>query len=221
MANREIESVKLWINAFIPKDIPGYTKAVPGHDNLTMIPGPAPYSDCYYTSQRSFSDDIHASSKMHSEVRIGLARANTAYRVASQSQYHSIDETVECDCEDGGEECRKTGKTTYMKFVVLYPPADGATWLLRIAINAMANNPCSPTSTWFGKIDFRGTFTVNLLECWAQFQGHIDAFPAFEAYAAVNDGAGKPLFKEPPLKGNTVMNLPGAANRPIISLISL
>ena len=38
----EIRSMKFWINAFIPRDIPGYTMTVPKgrYAGLTMIPGP-------------------------------------------------------------------------------------------------------------------------------------------------------------------------------------
>jgi len=35
----------------------------------------------------------------------------------------------------------------------------------------------------------------------------------FEAYATINDGSGVKVFQIPPPKGNTVMNLPGDANR--------
>lgn len=69
-----IHSVKFWINAFIPRDVSGYTKPVPGgpHRGKTMIPGPNPVSDCYLTDQRDFSNDIHAKSRMHSEFRMAL-----------------------------------------------------------------------------------------------------------------------------------------------------
>ncbi|MBC7797825.1 MAG: hypothetical protein H7Z37_13210, partial [Pyrinomonadaceae bacterium] len=55
-----INSVKFWINAFIPLSVPGYTLAVPSHGGMSMIPGPGvnPFSDCYHTDQRSFSNNI-------------------------------------------------------------------------------------------------------------------------------------------------------------------
>ena len=42
----------------------------------------------------------------------------------------------------------------------------------------------------------------------------IDQFPAFEAYATINDGFGVMLLQEAPPKGNTVMNLMRTADRP-------
>ncbi len=65
----DIRSIKFWINAFIPKDIPRYTRPVPGSPVITMIPGPVlvPGSDCYPTDQRGFSYEVHAKSRMHSE----------------------------------------------------------------------------------------------------------------------------------------------------------
>jgi hypothetical protein len=47
----------------------------------------------------------------------------------------------------------------------------------------------------------------------------IDQFPAFEAYATINDGSGIILFQEPPPAGNTVNNLPQSANRPIVKTL--
>ncbi|MFL5033374.1 MAG: hypothetical protein ACJ8E1_26215 [Xanthobacteraceae bacterium] len=54
---------------------------------------------------------------------------------------------------------------------------------------------------------------MNLFKRSLEIDGLIDQFPAFEAYATINDGAAVTLFQIPPPPGNTVMNLPGKANR--------
>jgi hypothetical protein len=92
-----IKSVKFWINAFIPKIIPGYTRPVPGNPMLTMIPGPVLVtgSDCYYTDQRDFSNEIHASSRMHSEGRVEFRSS----RDPVMTQWHNCDTTTECKME--------------------------------------------------------------------------------------------------------------------------
>jgi hypothetical protein len=70
-------------------------------------------------------------------------------------------------------------------------------------------------------IDYAGTFTISgggtPGSLNVSFQGMIDAFPAFEAYASFN-GRTKEIFRSPPPAGNTVVDLLGAANRPISGL---
>jgi hypothetical protein len=226
-----IKSIKFWINAFIPRDVPGYTTIVPAgsHAGMTMIPGPqtvavpippraSPWmffqpvghirvgvSDCYLTDQRDFSDDIHAKSRMHSEFRIDFTA-----RVPTMTQWHNCDFTTECDCEDGEVECHQQGKTDRMQFRLLQTNPT-----LKISLKGAGNNPCAPTSRLFGDIDYEGTILFDPVSRTIEIDTLIDEFPAFEAYATINDGAGTALFREPPPTGNTVMNLPAAADRRI------
>lgn len=206
-----IRSIKFWINAFIPKKVAGYTKSVPGKQNYTMIPGPFPGSDCFYTDQRNFSNNIHAESRMHSEFKL-----NFTGPTPNLKQWHKCDFTIECDCEDGEEECKKKGNTDRMKF-----KWDMANAFIKnkglyvIQMYCRSNNPCSPSSRFGGDIDYEGKILIDLPSRKITFDGKIDAFPAFEAYATINDGAGVALFQESPPVGHTVMNLPGSANRKI------
>jgi len=210
-----IRTVKIWINAFIPRNISGYTRPVPKgiHAGKTMIPGPNPASDCFLTDQRNFSNDISAKSRMHSEVKVDFTG-----RLATITQSHNCDFTTECDCEDGDVECHERGSIRRMKFQLL--PASTPR-LAVISVKCAASNPCAPTSRLFGDIDFNGTLTVDHAARSVTFKGKIDQFPAFEAYATINDGAGIAIFKESPPAGNTVMNLPGNANRPIVKSVTM
>ena len=226
-----IKSIKFWLNAFIPKDVSGYTMTVPAgpHAGLTMIPGPttvgvvipprpSPFmffqpirkmhlgvSDCYLTDQRDFSNYIHAKSRMHSEVKIDFSAS--PYKM---TQWHNCHWTTECDCEDGEVECHKKGDTNRMHFTLV-----GLGSPTTIRMDCAANNPCAPTSRAFGDIDYEGTIVINSASRSIEIDIKIDQFPAFEAYATINDGAGVALFRESPPSGNTVMDLPGPANRPI------
>ena len=78
-----------------------------------------------------------------------------------------------------------------------------------------ANNPCAPSSRAFGDIDYTGKIIVDAAARSLEIDGLIDQFPAFEAYATINNGAGFTVFRMSPPAGNTVMNLPGAADRPV------
>lgn len=240
-----IRSVKFWINAFIPRHVPGYTITVPNgpYQGQTMIPGPGAVnldwgvempatindwmrglsgqpgvryrrqrivdqsaigvSDCYLTDQRSFSNEIDAESRMHSEFTVSF----DGDRV-SMSEWHDCDPTVELDCEDCQVECREKGDKTRMRFEL-----QTRTNPAIVNMDCAANNPCSPTSRLFGDIDYHGTITVDQEARSIELQATIDAFPAFEAYATINHGAGVALMQLSPPAGNTVMNLPGGANR--------
>ncbi len=242
-----IQSVKFWLNAFIPQHISGYTRAVPGSPGLTMIPGPqrpiltptgtpligqtrVEISDCYYTDQRRFSNQIHAKSRMHAEVRV-----NFTVSPPTITQWHDCDYTTECDCEDGDIECHEKGRTSRMSFTLrpmsvpttasptphlMFPSpvmVAGApkTGVAVLDMELAASNPCAPTSRVFGDIDAKGVITIDLASRSIDFNGLIDQFPAFEAYATINDGSGIAMFQIPPPPGNTVMNLPGPPNRPV------
>lgn len=201
-------SVKVWMNAFIPANVPGYTRVVPKgpHKDLTMIPGPFPTSDCFLTDQRDFSSAIQAKSRMHCEARVDLRGA-----VPTMAEYHNCDWTTECDCEDGDVECKDKGGTKSMKYLLL-PVAKGK---FELRLKAHAWNPCSPSSAVGGEIDMQATFAIDVDAKTLRFAAVVDSFPAFEAYATINDGAGVTIFTKAPPKGNTVMSLPGGASTQI------
>jgi hypothetical protein len=192
------------MNAFIPVNVPGYTRVVPAapYKDLTMIPGPFAYSDCFLTDQRNFSSAVHAKSRMHCEARLDLRGTPPVL-----TQYHNCDWTTECDCEDGAEECHDKGGTGDMNFALL-PVVNGR---IQLQLEANAWNPCSPSSAVGGEIDMQASFVIDLNTKTVRFSGIVDSFPAFEAYATVNDGAGVKIFNLAPPKGNTVMTLPGGA----------
>lgn len=207
-----MRSVKFWLNAFIPRDIPGYTLTVPAgpHRGKTMIPGPATgsISDCFLTDQRAFSNQIHAKSRMHSEFRLNL----TGWP-PQLTQWHNCDQTTEVDCEDGDEECRDKGNTSRMRFALLPSRVTSPTGPFEIEMTCSASNPCAPSSRIGGDIDYTGRITVAPAARRIDIDAVVDAFPAFEAYATINDGAGVTVFRLPPPSGHTVRNLPGGPNR--------
>ena len=134
------------------------------------------------------------------------------------TQSHRCDVTTELDCEDGDVESTDTGSTSRMNFQ-LQPTSTPQ--LASVVVKCAASNPCAPTSRLFGDIDYHGTIAIDPIARKVSFAGMIDQFPAFEAYVAVNDGAAVTLFRESPPAGNTVMNLPGNANRRITKTVNL
>src|SRR5262245_14962002 len=96
----KIETIKVWIHAFIPRDIPGLTDVVPDNPLAArvispprplMVPPLLRYVDlrgltmfrtvlgCGLTDQRSFSNDIRPMYRFGSELR-------RAYRLRSEAQ---------------------------------------------------------------------------------------------------------------------------------------
>ena len=72
-------------------------------------------------------------------------------------------------------------------------------------------------------IDYEGTVTITRAAIGGpltvKFDGKIDAFPAYECYASLNNVT-KELFRSAPPVGNTVADLLGSANRPITGSVT-
>lgn len=195
-----VVSVKVWINAFIPRDIPGLTLPVPGRpfSGKTMIPGPIP-GTCFLTDDRSFSSKVHTSSRMHSEMEIYVPG-----ELPTQIyQGHAISETHQIACKDGNYENSGTASNSRMRFTNL-----GIISLdvYEVYIKGEANNPLVTPSP---DIDYDGKFIIDTKERRVSFQGLIDGFPAFEAYASINLGPAQKIFQVNPKPGSNVWDLIG------------
>jgi hypothetical protein len=105
-------SVIVWINAFIPKDVPGVTTFLPRGANAgkTALPLPTagkwepfnhwknaldPHDRGYLTDQRSFSSDMGTSVRMQSNAKISL------YPPIITSYDHFTSGTKEVDIDSG------------------------------------------------------------------------------------------------------------------------
>jgi hypothetical protein len=208
----QVEKITFWIKAFIPGSIDGLTSEVPNHPGTTMIKGPfRGVSDCFHTDNRGFSDDPAASARMHSGVTIDFSGPNPQL----SGVLHRCSPTIECDCEDGDEECNKSGDTSRMGFT-LAPASAGRTAV--VTLEGASNNPCVAGSP---DIDYRGSITIQADERSVEFDGFVDVFPAFEAYSRINNNPSAKLFTVGPKPGATPWNLPdnitapAGGNRPV------
>ncbi len=203
-------TVKVWLNAFIPKTIEGLTRPVPNRPGETMIDGPVPFvSDCFLTDQRSFDPKIDAKSRMHSEIEIDLVDGRET------SHFHKCDPTEEVDCEDGSTECKKSCSTSRMQFSSVRASPSGA---IEVDLGAASNNPCfsgSPDIDYFGKI------SVNPVARTVEFDGKVDDFPAFEMYATASGESGVGMFQKSPPKGNTPGDLFGPISRKVKARVKI
>lgn len=199
-----IETVRIWLNAFIPRYVTGYIKAPHPFEGKTMIHGPIPgLSTCYLTDNREFDSNVEASSRMHSEIKIDV----TGKIPVEVYQLHKCSETIEIDCDTGEVTCNKPGVIVGPRFFDLMGIPDRQ---IAIKLEAAASNPCVPTSP---QINHRGLIVIDVNSRQVKYAGAIDEFPAFEMYGAANDKSeGIKIFQTMPEKGKSIWNLFGDAN---------
>lgn len=199
-------ALKIWISSFIPFPIAGYTKDVPGQAGKGMIPGPTLLSDCFHTDHRGFSSNPNASARMRSLVELATAD------FALVSQDHHCDFTVECDCEDGEEECRDEPRKAGL-LVKDYQTSAGA---CSFRFLGGAGNPCAtgaPEINWSVLVEVKRV-AGGKVQVSALTGSKVEPFPAFEMYASLN-GTIREVFKVGPLPGTTPWNLFGDPNRQV------
>lgn len=199
-----IKSVTFWLNVFVPRDIHGATTYLSDGDyrGLTIL-SRAP---CYLTDQRNFSNDLRAASRMHSMAKVDLASAQPAL-----TQWHRCDELVECDV-GGAVLHRRRGSTSNMRFSMA---ASEPTILLQM--DCRYADLMGPPAHGIGEIEYKGTIEINLIARTIDVDLMICLFPAFEAYASVDDGSAAILFRHAPPAGILTLGPPPGAKRRIRS----
>lgn len=239
--------VQFWINAFIPQTVAGYTRVLTAgpHAGKSAIPLPGlartwpgnwgkDWNAGYLTDQRGFDSSPLASARMKSVARIDAAS------VFLINQFHTSSGTTEVNLVSGVQTGFAVANMSRCNFTVIPPPAPpaggvgamfgvahgGSTMVrpavstsLRLRLEAAAGDPLVGAAA---DIDYNGTLRVDLVRGPAlvvSFTGLIDAFPAYDCYASF-DGAVKTLFTAAPPPGNTVVNLLGAANRPVSGIVT-
>lgn len=213
--------VVFWINAFIPKDVSGYTKKLPGtgvHSGKTAVPFPKVaklnplnlrrQSTGFLTDQRSFSNAISASVRMQSSVSITPS-------TGAMLQNHRSSGTTEVDMETGAQIGHAVANMRRCRFGTLKTTTSGTTKTYSTELSAAAGDPLVSLAA---DIDYTGSFELVVdsasnrpLTC--KFDGKIDDFPAFEAYVLYL-GRTQLLKQALPPSGNTVVDLLGWAKRP-------
>ncbi|WP_448956056.1 hypothetical protein [Labrys neptuniae] len=244
-------TVEIWLNAFIPRDVPGYTQTLPAgpHIGKTAVPLPGvarfhPFNTFkdwnagYLTDQRSFSTLSSASVRMRSFAQIeldpptvnkivhessGTTEVNLSSGIVTGTGFADMSRCTFTFAGVAPTAAPAPGATPVLPSPPLLPPRPAATVvpstpravLIKGDVVGQAGDPL----VWAAAdIDYVGTFTIARPlpggPLTVSFDGMLDAFPAYEAYASFN-GTVKELFTSPPPKGNTVADLLGSANRPI------
>src|SRR5687768_10757598 len=200
--------VRLWLSAYIPRTIAGYTRTIGSgpHSGKTVIPAPqpAPFTTCFLTAHRAFESNPTAKHRMQSALAIDLVGGALISHVA-----HS-DATIEVDCSTGAEKCNRVADTNRIvarNFSKTVEPNGRRRYFFTLA--AAGSNPCvtpSPDIDWLLPVIVEHdpvAQTVNMT-----VDGMIEPFPAFEMYATFQAAAPTVIFQESPVPGATPWNLP-------------
>ncbi|HEX9260566.1 MAG TPA: DUF3238 domain-containing protein [Acidimicrobiales bacterium] len=193
-----IHTVKFWINAFIH---PAWVDGPPGAGLLFDY-------EYFSGDSRGFSSHIHASSRLHSEVEI--AGLDTEHPHIT-FQWHDCAESHAADSDHNVVETAKAQARAHFGSLTVQ------NGIVSIHYTGAASMPLLKAAP---DIDANGWFSVDPMSGTAYFEGSIDAFPWFEAYAAGNNGAPVTLFQEEPT-GDGPEALFGDANRAISANASL
>lgn len=212
--------LRLWLNAFIPARMEGVEPVPTGpHVGKTMLPSPGPLDAWFLTDQRGFSDDPTAHSRMHSALELELPSC----RIVAEA--HCCDDTVQVDPETGEELCCECPETSDMAFRDVRLSQEAQTWSVTLA--GSTKNAClkvGPVKV-SPNLDYNGVFTVmwndDLSIVTVLFEGHVETYPAFELYAALDDQPPVAVFQLPVEPGTTPTNLVGPPTRAVTEQVRL
>ena len=166
------EMVLVWLKAFIPMDVVGYTKPAPGWDGATMVNDPW-VPGCWLTDNRTFSNDAYASARMTSMLAVTTS-------TLAVNQLHYCDLTAKIDCDNGTVDCNAYGDASRMTFS---NPRGIPNVTFEVDLVGSGANPCPPLGVFAPDIDYKGMIAIDFRARQVLFQGFLDQFPAFEMYA--------------------------------------
>lgn len=210
----DLESITIWLNAFIPSsvcELKGDVFVIEVPANLWHTP--VPVIRYFSGDQREFSNDINASARMHSEVRIEALSSDTP-QLVSQRQICGTSHEVDAD---GNIIASATASTEQMSFFNLRGSQtvdpeggviDGIPGSVQIDLAGSASLPLILAPD----IDYSGTFIIDRAEGNVLFQGAVSGFPAFEVYFSVNDEPPVTLAQIAPI---SPIELFGEEDRPV------
>jgi hypothetical protein len=200
-----VHSVTFWLNAFIPRDIAAATTMVleGEYRGLTALS----ISPCYLTDQRNFSNELRASSRMHSLARIDISASEPVL-----TQYQRCDDLIECDPVSGEVIGKRRASASKMKFTFL---ASDPRILIRMECRYC--DPLMAPAHGLGEIEYKGTIEIDPAAGFIGIDLMICLFPAFEGYAAIDNGPPAVLFRHAPAPGILALGPPRGAQRRIRS----
>ena len=195
--------MSFWLNAFIPRDVFGATTMLRRgeYKGLMALSG----RPCYLTDQRNFSNDLCASSRMHSFVKVDLTTSQPVL-----TQQHRCDDLIQCDPATGEVLSKHRVGTSKMTFSL-----EATTPIILIQMDCRYGESVRRDGHGINDIEYKGTIEIDPTARSIDIDLMICLFPAFEGYAAIDDGAGTVLFRHAPPAGILALGPPRGAKRRI------
>ena len=160
---------------------------------------------CYLTDQRNFSNDLRASSRMHSLVKVDLTASEPVL-----TQHHRCDYLIECDLLSGEVLNKQRVGASKMTFSL-----EATTPTILIQMDCRYGDSIPRVGHGIGETEYKGTIEIDPAARSIDLDMMICLFPAFEGYAAINNGPGTILFRHAPPAGILSLGPPRGAKRRI------
>jgi hypothetical protein len=191
--------IKVWLNAFIPKDIAGLTVPAPSNfPDQTLIPLVPILIDYtlfgFMTDQRSFSNNPGASYRSHNEIVL----ETDGNIVAVNSTSHLAGVTTLVDRILG----TSVSLTGSIDASFLGVNTENGIFTARLISSAQPGLYAWANLYEVPAIDVIGKMTINFNTRTASFSGLTDSFPAYEMYLSYNDGPGIAICQKQPEPGS-------------------
>lgn len=203
IASGDSTKVHIYVRAFLPREHsgnPGYIIRIPNKPNMFVIPSPIK-DGCFLTDNRLFSNGPDESSRVTTEFMLVTSEGSVQVQEAQGRERFRTGWSHKVDCKTGDDLVPQKKASTSNMSIGAPARADG---IVQVVIDGRANNPFVSGSP---DINYGGTFTFNTAKQTLRFQGSTGVFPAYEAYAQVNDGPIITLFQNIPRKGTTAIDL--------------
>lgn len=229
-------SLRVWLNAFIPGHVPGYTDELTTgpHAGCTVIYGLGGSADAYLTDQRMFSSSLDAASQLHAEAAVDLMAS--PWRL---NQKHHLDFAMPLG-PDGEPMVAETRPDDSQLVITMATPRTLSTQRdLARAIGMLPHRgsaspdqvylhfsgkvrpPAEKMAEQFGDLSYDGVAIVDVQQGTLEFQGAMHRFPAFEMYAQWDEATPVAVFRLSPPRGGDALQRSTGGPRPVRASVAL
>ena len=185
------DDVHIWVRGFIPDS----ATADAADANVRGVVH-ASDGGCFSTDQRGWSDEVAAASRLSSDFHLVIPDNGAPVVRPSQQRVHSAGTVRQVDCQTAQE---LAVSPTQLLASVVGTPAQTDT-KTQIHILAAVADPQRPWSS--STISYDVTFTYDRSTKTLDYAATTALFPAYEAYATLNDGAVATVLRSGPLRRN-------------------
>lgn len=231
-----LRSLRVWMNAFIPGHMPGYTDELTTgpYAGRTVLYGIGGRPEAYLTDQRMFSGTADATSQFSTLATIELQRS--PMHCTHQPSYDFATplgpdgEPLPADNEPDTSSMKvslatprtvSTNREISRAIGMLPMRPNASAEQLYLHFSGSVRPAAAAMAEHFGNITYDGVVLFDVTKGSLEFYGNVHRFPAFEMYASLNDGGAISVFQLSPPRGSQALHKPGSTTRPVKAAVSL